>query len=602
MNMTMNPLFYKNPALKWACMAALILLTGFTPACKKGLFNPAETDTIRLTAQPDRIKAGESCIITVSGTLANGKPMPDQTLVHVTADSGKFLDAARKEVQAVLLYGGKGELTYQSDSAFTGAAVNIKADSGAAKVIPEQLTITITSIDITQLFIVATPSSLPPGGGDTEVVISGLNASMQPVEGKSIFFTASAGNFIPPPPLTTNVNGEIKSTLSTAVATTISATYKEVVKTLDVTVGLNVPPVALFTFSPAAPVSGQTVYFTSTSTDPDGQITAHRWTFGDGGSSSQKNPSRTYTVTAETVFIVTLTVTDNNKATASITQSVKVIPPGKKPPIAAFTWSPQTPKVGDTVFFISQSTDEDGAITAYKWNFGDGKEATEKNPSHKYSATATTVYNVQLTVTDNDGLSGAIVIPVTVTQSQNQPPSAIFAFSPAAPKGGQSVSFNGSASNDPDGSITAYTWDFGDGHVGSGSIVAHTYSITADTAFIVTLTVTDNLGAKNSVSQQIPVTAVNQPPIARFTFSPTAPTTATPVNFDASSSSDPDGTIAAYTWDFGDGSTGAGAGVSHIFTTAATYVVTLTVTDNKGASNTVNRNVTIATPRKPGKK
>ena len=77
---------------------------------------------------------------------------------------------------------------------------------------------------------------------------------------------------------------------------------------------------------------------------------------------------------------------------------------------------------------------------------------------------------------------------------------------------------------------------------------------------------------------------------------PTAAFTSSAVNlaasFDGSGSSDPDGTIASYAWDFGDGDTGTGATPSHTYATAGTYTVKLTVTDNGGATDTVTKPVT----------
>jgi PKD repeat protein len=81
----------------------------------------------------------------------------------------------------------------------------------------------------------------------------------------------------------------------------------------------------------------------------------------------------------------------------------------------------------------------------------------------------------------------------------------------------------------------------------------------------------------------------NAPPTARFTFSCNALT----CNFDASGSADSDGTIQAYSWNFGDGTTATGSTASHRYPQAAGYVVTLTVTDNDGATGTDSNTVTL---------
>ena len=77
--------------------------------------------------------------------------------------------------------------------------------------------------------------------------------------------------------------------------------------------------------------------------------------------------------------------------------------------------------------------------------------------------------------------------------------------------------------------------------------------------------------------------------------SPPAPR-ASKASFDAGGSSDPDGTIASYAWDFGDGSTGTGATATHTYAAAGTYTVMLTVTDDKGAGGTATRTVAVTQP------
>jgi PKD repeat protein len=109
----------------------------------------------------------------------------------------------------------------------------------------------------------------------------------------------------------------------------------------------------------------------------------------------------------------------------------------------------------------------------------------------------------------------------------------------------------------------------------------------------VTLTVTDNAGATAATTTPVTVAAAppaNKAPVAAFTSSGTGLT----ASFDGSTSTDPDGTIASYGWAFGDGATGTGAKPTHAYGTAGTYQVTLTVTDNKGASTAITKPVTVA--------
>jgi hypothetical protein len=109
----------------------------------------------------------------------------------------------------------------------------------------------------------------------------------------------------------------------------------------------------------------------------------------------------------------------------------------------------------------------------------------------------------------------------------------------------------------------------------------------------VTLTVTDNGGATGTVSHDVTVTApVNVAPTAAFTSS----VTDLGVSVDGSTSSDSDGSVVSYAWDFGDSATGTGVTASHTYAAAGTYTVTLTVTDNGGATGTVSHDVTVTAP------
>jgi len=176
--------------------------------------------------------------------------------------------------------------------------------------------------------------------------------------------------------------------------------------------------------------------------------------------------------------------------------------------------------------------------------------------------------------------------------SPNQPPTAAFTFSPPGPVVGSSVAFNGSISTDADGSIVSYAWSFGDGASGSGSTVNHTYS--APGTYTVQLTVTDDDGATHTKSSPVSVTSPgNQAPVASFTVSPSSGTPGTPFAFDAASSYDPDGSIGAYHWDYGDGSFGSGVTSQHAYSSTGTFTARLTVTDNRGASDTATRSVTV---------
>ncbi len=154
------------------------------------------------------------------------------------------------------------------------------------------------------------------------------------------------------------------------------------------------------------------------------------------------------------------------------------------------------------------------------------------------------------------------------------------------------VSLDATGSSDADGTIASYAWDFGDGATGTGQTATHTYA-TAGT-YPVSLTVTDDDGATGTATSQ--VTAVDPPANVAPTAAFTAAVWGLGVSVDASGSSDTDGTIASYGWDFGDGATGTGATATHTYAAAGTYTVALTVTDDDGATGTITHDVTAVDP------
>ena len=189
------------------------------------------------------------------------------------------------------------------------------------------------------------------------------------------------------------------------------------------------------------------------------------------------------------------------------------------------------------------------------------------------------------------GCSGGGTTPSITT---NQSPTASFTATPTSGTAPLEVSFNGSNSSDSDGTIISYAWDFKDGNTGTGQTISHTFSSAG--SYNVELTVTDDEGATDSATKSITVTdpiTTNQSPTASFTANPTSGTAPLAVSFNASNSSDSDGTIMSYVWDFKDGSTGSGQTINHTFSSTGSYSVKLTVTDDKGATGSTTKTITV---------
>ena len=154
---------------------------------------------------------------------------------------------------------------------------------------------------------------------------------------------------------------------------------------------------------------------------------------------------------------------------------------------------------------------------------------------------------------------------------------------------------SGSTSTDPDGTVPGYSWDFGDGETATGVAPGHTYDEAG--AYEVTLTVTDNQGATDTATLEVEVTAPVDPPPNADPVAVISGTTCTYLSCPLSGSgSSDDGTITGYAWNFGDGETGTGVSPGHVYDEAGTWTVTLTVTDNAGATAMETASVTTTEP------
>jgi len=216
----------------------------------------------------------------------------------------------------------------------------------------------------------------------------------------------------------------------------------------------------------------------------------------------------------------------------------------------------------------------------YEWDFGDGQTSTGIVTNHAYSAIGN--YTVKLTVYDNDGLNGTASEVVKVIEN----PVASFTFSPTSPLINEIVAFDASASSPNGGSLINYGWDFGDGELGSGKIVTHSYADFGN--HTVTLLVIDSEGLNDTETKTI---RVYISPVASFTYSPEQPWVASTLSLNAASSHDSDGFIAIYQWDFGDGNVTVVSNpiIGHIYKAPGSFTVILTVFDSDGLSGSSSK-------------
>jgi PKD repeat protein len=244
-------------------------------------------------------------------------------------------------------------------------------------------------------------------------------------------------------------------------------------------------------------------------------------------------------------------------------------------------------------FDASGSRDPDGTVVQYDWDFGDGVTVMNAGPLASHTYTAAGNYVVTLTVSDDAGTDATttamayiVAVPVHPIADPGGPYDAIE---------GVALTLDGARSFDPDGGrIMSYFWDLGDGTMATGAAPNHVYLTGGN--YTVTLVVSDDEGLASdpaTTSVSIAGLRANLPPVSN-PVGPDSANTGQLVSFDGSGSSDPDGTIVAYDWDFGDGNSGTGVSTSHSYQAAGTYSVTLTVTDDGGLTNSVTTTAVVA--------
>ena len=457
----------------------------------------------------------------------------------------------------------------------------------------------------------------------------------------------------------------------------------------------NQAPAAAFSYD----CSGISCTFDGTgSSDSDGTIQSYEWTFGDGEEAGSPSPQKDYAATG--TYDVTLTVTDDGGLSSSVTHQVSVVKPNV-PPTAAFT---TTCDYQDCDFDATASTDSDGTVDSYAWDFGDGATGTGSTPNHVYANPGT--YTISLVVTDNEAAtddvsSTRVVVGTPVASTVSYVGGAVNqgnvttpnVTTPSTVSAGDrlvmvlTVNASTRVLSDPTG-ITGWTVL---GTTTSGSMQTRVYTkvataadaskkvtVTLDLAAKYTMTVADYSSVRNqalihadlaeTVVQAGHATPVvdapagswvvsywadktstttgfalpgsvtgrhalcatgtghvcssladsagavptgqygglvatadsasnnattwsivlrtvepNQAPTASFTFA----CSSAACDFDGTGSSDVDGSVASYAWDFGDGGTATGATPSHDFVTSGTRDVTLTVTDDEGTPGSV---------------
>ncbi len=326
---------------------------------------------------------------------------------------------------------------------------------------------------------------------------------------------------------------------------------------------------------------GDTFWMYAYAYDTDGYIAYFDWDFGDGTVWEYTWNEVYYSYSVPGEYTVTVTAVDDSGLTASSSTVIFVV----SAPVAVISVTPEIGVVGSpTTFDGTASYSPDGLdIVNYWWDFGDGWGGSGPVVTHTYSQAGT--YSVLLCVYDETYVSDYEYIWYEVVVAM--PPVAIAAYDLSMPLVGEEVTFDGSWSFDPDGTIVRYIWQFGDGAVAEGMTVTHAYEHSGE--YEVRLTVVDDTMLTDENTVYITVASV---PVAAFEMTPERPAAGDVVTFYAYGSYDGAG-IVDYSWAFGDGTYANGWEVSHQYTETGRYTVTLTVTNSYGVQTSVSESFTV---------
>jgi len=317
------------------------------------------------------------------------------------------------------------------------------------------------------------------------------------------------------------------------------------------------------------------------------RVVEYHWNFADP--ESVENLMDGVTTKHEFVkpgeYAVELRVVDSNNNENTGTIMINVLEP-EGYPVAKMATIPEElfgqPPL-KVEFNASASSDPDGTLTEYVWDFGDGTLPTKGiRSTHIYRKKG--AYTAKLTVKDDQLNEDSVSVEILVADEKAKP-TPKFKSDPMTLSGEAplTIQFNATESVDIDGDIVDYEWNFGDKTPNvSGAIVEHSYQRAG--TYKITLTTTDNDGLIDDLSRQVRVlVAKKKAPVAVITADPISGTVPMTVKLDGSGSFDEDGEIISYRWDFGDGTSPilAGAQTSHIYEQVGVFNIELTVFDNQ---------------------
>ncbi len=594
------------------CEGSLYTITGATAAgysnitwttSGSGTFNNAGILSPVYTPSPADIAAG-SVVLTLTGISSapcSGSATDNMTLdirYSPVADAGTdglicegvqyVIGDAMAYDYASVIWTSTGTGTFLNGSSLNATYIPSPADIAAGSVTLTLIASNPPCADATDSqSLTIIQSAIVNAGPDVTIchscshTVSGASAANAISYSWSTMGTGTITNGTTLTPTYQPSAGDISNGSVTLILTAVSASgcgsFSD-----EMVIFINQNPDLEFTWSPVC--EGQPTNFTVDPTITDvNSIAVWHWNFGDGFYANVMNPSHTFPAVG--AYEVTLTATDTAGYTSILVHTVEI----NSSPIAFFSFD--TPNcLGTPTQFNNLSSTENGYITRWVWNYGDGSTndtiyfPNDPNPTHDYANAG--IFEVSLNVLNSFGCENTYYTQITVTPN----PVANFYYTTLCED--LLVNFQDASFPNGAGNVVSWAWNFDDpasGIFNLSDLEDPQHIFSAPGTYNVTLTITNFNNCTGTITKQV---TVGGAPAVDFTWQSSCAealtsffTDATVTNINA---------VATFAWEFGDGGLSNLQDPQHQYATGGDYNVTLTITDTAGCSNTITHLVHVS--------